>query len=101
MISLIMLAIGAGLFKPNVAPTVLDQYSHQKPYVKTLKSGERVVVDPETTIQRVMLIFYGFVNVGAFYAIATTFVEKYNGYWLAFLLPGIGEYDSMDLYARH
>ena len=36
-----------------------------------------------------MLIFYGLVNVGAFFAIATTYAEKYVGYWLAFLLPGI------------
>ncbi|KAK5113960.1 hypothetical protein LTR62_003083 [Meristemomyces frigidus] len=109
MISFFMLAIGAGLFKPNIAPTVsptkhiaevdadsdfdllqvLDQYTHQKPWVKTLKSGERVVVDPETTVQRIMLLFYGLVNVGAFYALATTYAEKYVGYWLAFLLPGI------------
>jgi len=36
-----------------------------------------------------MLIFYGLVNVGAFYAIACAYSEKYVGYWLAFLLPGI------------
>ncbi|EMC98976.1 hypothetical protein BAUCODRAFT_120266 [Baudoinia panamericana UAMH 10762] len=89
MISLFLLAIGAGAFKPNVAPTVLDQYQHQKPYIRVLKSGERVVVDPETTIQTIMLIFYALINVGAFFAIATTYSEKYVGYWLAFLLPGI------------
>jgi dipeptide/tripeptide permease len=54
-----------------------------------LKSGEKVIVDPETTIQRIMLIFYGLINVGAFYAIATDYAEKYVGYWLAYLLPGI------------
>lgn len=89
VISLFLLAIGAGIFKPNVAPTILDQYRHQKPYVRDLPSGERVVVDPETTVQRIMLIFYAFINVGAFFAIATTYCEKYEGFWLAFLLPGI------------
>ncbi|KAH8681702.1 POT family-domain-containing protein [Xylariales sp. PMI_506] len=89
MISFFLLAIGAGIFKPNVAPTVLDQYTHQKPYVRVLKSGERVLVDPETTIQRIMTIYYGFVNVGAFFEIASTYAEKYVGYWLAFLIPGI------------
>lgn len=89
MISLLLLAIGAGMFKPNIAPTLLDQYEHQRAYTKVLKSGEKVVVDPETTIQRIMLIFYGMINVGAFFAIATTYCEKYIGYWLAFLLPGI------------
>lgn len=89
MISLFLLAIGAGIFKPNIAPTILDQYRHQKAYTKVLKSGEKVVVDPETTIQRIMLLFYALINVGAFFAIATSYSEKYVGYWLAFLLPGI------------
>ncbi|KAJ4420526.1 peptide transporter ptr2 [Gnomoniopsis sp. IMI 355080] len=89
MISFFMLAIGAGIFKPNVAPTVLDQYKHQREYIKVLPSGERVIVDPETTIQRIMVIYYGFINVGAFFALASTYSEKYVGYWLAFLLPTI------------
>ncbi|KAJ7452210.1 MFS peptide transporter [Mycena latifolia] len=84
-----ILAIGAGIFKPNVAPTVLDQYTHQKPYVMTTKKGERVIVDPEMTIQRIMTIYYGFINIGAFYAIASTYAEKFVGFWLAFLLPNI------------
>lgn len=46
-----------------------------------LKTGEKVVVDPESTIQRIMLIFYALINVGAFFAIATTYSEKYVGYW--------------------
>ncbi|KAF2767015.1 putative MFS peptide transporter [Teratosphaeria nubilosa] len=88
-VSLFLLAIGAGLFKPNVAPTLLDQYKHQKVYTKVLKSGEKVVVDPESTIQRIMLYFYALINVGAFFAVATTYTEKYIGYWLSYLLPGI------------
>jgi hypothetical protein len=36
-----------------------------------------------------MLIFYGFVNVGAFFMLATTYAEKYVGFWLSFLLAGI------------
>lgn len=72
-----------------MAPTVIDQYQHQRSYTKVLPSGEKVVVDPEITVQRIMLIFYGCINVGAFFAIATTYSEKYVGYWLAFLLPGI------------
>ncbi|KAF8205384.1 putative MFS peptide transporter [Mycena galopus ATCC 62051] len=82
-----ILAIGAGIFKPNVAPTVLDQYTHQRPYVMTTKKGERVIVDPQMTIQRIMTIYYGFINIGAFYAIASTYAEKFVGFWLAFLLP--------------
>ncbi|QQK41832.1 Major facilitator superfamily domain, general substrate transporter [Penicillium digitatum] len=89
VIGLLLLAFGAGLFKPNISPTVLDQHKSQTPYVKTLKSGENVIVDPETTNNRTMLLFYMFVNIGAFYMLATTYAEKYVGYWLSFLLSGI------------
>ncbi len=89
MISFFLLAIGAGIFKPCVSPTVIDQYTHQREYVKRLKTGERVIVDPETTISRIMMVFYSCVNVGYFFAIATTYAEKYVGFWVAFLLPGI------------
>ncbi|KAJ5535075.1 hypothetical protein N7527_001329 [Penicillium freii] len=88
VIGLLLLAIGAGLFKPNISPTVLDQHKSQTPYVKTLKSGEKVIVDPETTNNRTMLLFYMFVNLGAFYMLATTYAEKYIGFWLSFLLSG-------------
>ncbi|KAI9833920.1 MAG: hypothetical protein M1819_003429 [Sarea resinae] len=88
-ISLIILAFGAGLFKSNIAPTVIDQYPHQRPLIQTLKTGERVIVDPEATVQRMMLTFYGLVNVGAFFGVATSYAEKDVGYWLAYLLPGI------------
>lgn len=89
LVSFFILAIGAGMFKPNVLPTVIDQYAHQREYTKVLKSGEKVLVDPEATVQRVVLWFYGFINIGAFFAIATTYAEKRIGYWLAYLLPGI------------
>lgn len=54
LVSFILLAIGAGLFKPNVAPLVIDQYQYQREYTKVLKSGEKVLVDPETTISHIM-----------------------------------------------
>ncbi len=72
-----------------MAPTVIDQYQHQYEYVSTLKTGERVIIDPQMTLQRIMLIFYAMINVGAFFALATTYTEKYVGFWCSFLLPGI------------
>ncbi|RWA11693.1 hypothetical protein EKO27_g3421 [Xylaria grammica] len=89
LVSFFLLAIGAGIFKPNVAPTLIDQYQHQREYTKVLKSGEKVLVDPETTISHILLIFYAFVNVGAFFSIAVVYIEKYRGFWLAYLAPGI------------
>lgn len=89
IIGLLLLAFGAGVFKPNVSPLILDQNPQKKAYTKTMKSGEKVIVDPEATTNRIMLLFYGFVNVGAFFMIATTYAEKYVGFWLSFLLAGI------------
>ncbi|KAK8431968.1 putative MFS peptide transporter [Phyllosticta citricarpa] len=89
IVSLLVLALGAGIFKPNVAPLILDQYTAQKPYTRVLDSGEKVIVDPEATVNQIMLIFYALINVGAFFALATTYAEKNVGYWLAFLLPTI------------
>ena len=88
-------------------PTCLDQYTyviiskrvtankltsrsrHTHPYVKTLKSGEKVIIDPELSINRIALVFYAFVNVGALMGIPTAYAEKLVGFWLAFLVPGI------------
>ncbi|CAK7205824.1 peptide transporter ptr2 [Sporothrix eucalyptigena] len=89
IISLFLLAIGAGIFKPNVAPLLIDQYTHQHEYVHTLPSGEKTIVTPELTIQRILLVFYAMINIGSFFAIATTYTEKYIGFWVSFLLPGI------------
>ncbi|EFQ32895.1 POT family protein [Colletotrichum graminicola] len=89
LISYFLLAFGAGIFKPNVVPTVIDQYKHQREYTKVLKTGEKVIVDPETTVNHIMLIFYAFVNIGAFFSIAVVYIEKYHSFWLAFLVPGI------------
>ncbi|KAE8381763.1 hypothetical protein BDV26DRAFT_301030 [Aspergillus bertholletiae] len=76
IIGLLILALGAGIFKPNIAPTILDQHRHKTAYTKVLKSGEKVIVDPELTSSRTMLIFYGVVNIGAFYMLATTYAEN-------------------------
>lgn len=82
LISFFLLAIGAGIFKPNVAPTLIDQYQYQREYTKVLKSGEKVLVDPETTVSHILLIFYAFVNIGAFFAIAVVYLGKAD-----FVLP--------------
>ncbi|KAI8629896.1 POT family-domain-containing protein [Xylariaceae sp. FL1651] len=91
MISFFLLAFGTGLFKPNIVPMIVDQYHDhdQRSYTKVLDSGECVVVDPETTIQRIVLICYGLVNVGALAGIPAAFSAKKVGFWLAFLVPAL------------
>lgn len=35
------------------------------------------------------MVFYWCINIGAFFALATTYAERLVGFWLAYLLPGI------------
>lgn len=50
------------------------------------KKGERVIIDPSLTIQRIYMIFYGCINIGSLSLLATPYMEKYIGYWSAYLL---------------
>lgn len=86
-ISLYILSVGAAMFKPNVSPLLLDQMASTVPIVMTTASGERVIQDPESTTERVMLWFYLLINIGGFMGVATSYAEKYVGWWLAFLIP--------------
>jgi dipeptide/tripeptide permease len=75
------------MFKPNISPTLLDQIKQSEPHTKVLATGEKVIVDPEATTERVMLWFYLLINVGGFMNVPTAYTEKYVGWWLSFLLP--------------
>ncbi|KAI1841864.1 hypothetical protein JX266_011942 [Neoarthrinium moseri] len=86
-ISVYILAIGAAMFKPCVSPLLLDQMTTTVPTVVTTKKGERVIQDPEASTERIMLWFYLMINIGGFMNVATAYIEKYVGWWLAFLVP--------------
>ncbi|KAF5096740.1 hypothetical protein D0Z03_001556 [Geotrichum reessii] len=85
--AMIIIGLGTGGIKSNVSPLIADQYTVTKPYVKTLKSGERVIVDPPTTIQSIFMMFYLCINLGSLSAIATTEMELHIDFWAAYLLP--------------
>lgn len=85
--AMIIIGIGTGGIKSNVSPLIAEQYQNTTPFVKTLKSGERVIVDPAKTIQRIYMIFYAMINIGSLSAIATTELEANIGFWPAYLLP--------------
>ncbi|KAI8629311.1 hypothetical protein F5Y19DRAFT_475299 [Xylariaceae sp. FL1651] len=87
--SLYLLAVGAAQFKPNISPTLIDQSPHKKAHIITDKNGEKVIVDPEESINSVMLWFYLLINVGAVFGIPTTYLAKLVGYWAAYLIPTI------------
>lgn len=85
--AMIIIGLGTGGIKSNVSPLIADQYTNTKRYVKTKKNGQRVIVDPSTTIQSIFMIFYMCINVGSLSAIATTEMELHIDFWAAYLLP--------------
>lgn len=87
LVGLFVFAIGTGLFKPNILPLLLDQYRDTSNWVKKLPSGEEVVIDRDATLQRMTLVYYWSINIGAFLGIGTAYAEKRVGFWLAFLVP--------------
>lgn len=89
IISVLVLALATGLIKPCIAPIIADQSPVKIQSIMTLKTGEKVIVDPGTTIQSMLMIYYWAVNVGAFMQVATSYAEKRIGFWLAYLVPGI------------
>ncbi|KUJ09169.1 peptide transporter [Mollisia scopiformis] len=87
LISLYVLSIGAAMFKPCVSPVLLDQIEETKPTIKTLDDGERVIVDPESTTERVVLWFYLLINVGGFLGVPSSYLAKDVGWMVTFTLP--------------
>ncbi|KAF2645297.1 MFS peptide transporter-like protein Ptr2 [Massarina eburnea CBS 473.64] len=91
IIGVITLGFGTGAFKANISPLVAEQYRQTKlRVVKDPKTGARVISDPNITISRIFLYFYMFINIGSLAGqISMAYVEKYVGFWCAFLLPTI------------
>lgn len=90
MLGVIVMGFGTGGFKPNISALVVEQIPAVNLKVKTLPTGERVIVDPTITQSRIYHYFYLFINIGALVGqIGMAYCEKYVGFWLAFLLPTI------------
>lgn len=90
IVGILVIGFGTGGFKPNVSPLIVEQLPLDHMVVRTLKSGERVIVDPTITVNRVYNWFYFFINVGALIGqLSMSFAEKYVGFWLSFTLPTI------------
>lgn len=87
ILAIITLAIGTGFIKPNLLPLLMDQYPHSQDVVKVLPSGENVIVDRQKSLERMTLIFYWSINIGAFMQLATSYCARRVGYWLAYFVP--------------
>ena len=86
IVAIIIIGFGTGGIKSNVAPLIADQYQRRKMALKTLKTGERVIIDPAITMQRIYMVFYLCINVGALSLLATPYMEQDIGFWSAYLL---------------
>ncbi|KAI0710676.1 MFS peptide transporter [Earliella scabrosa] len=88
IIAIIVMGVGTGGFKANISPLVAEQYKRYKLFIGHTKSGERVIVDPIMTTQKIYMYFYLFINVGALVGqITMVYSEMYVGFYLAFTLP--------------
>lgn len=87
IIAIITLAFGTGFIKPNLLPLLMDQYPEQQDMVKVLASGEKVILDRQKSLERLTLVFYWAINIGAFFQLATSYIERRIGFWFAFFIP--------------
>ncbi|PKY04657.1 POT peptide transporter [Aspergillus campestris IBT 28561] len=87
MIALILVGLGVGGIKSNVAPLIAEQYGARPERVKTLPSGERVVVDPSITVQTIYARYFWVINLGGLSVIPVSWLELKVDFWAAFMLP--------------
>lgn len=84
------MGVGTGGFKPNISPLVAEQIPRESMQIRTLKSGERVIVDPAVTTSRVYNWFYLFINIGALSGqLGMSYAERYVGFYLSYLIPTV------------
>lgn len=90
VVAIIVMGVGTGFFKSNCSTLIAEQVKGKRPTVQTLKSGERVIIDPALTIARLFMYFYAAINVGAIIGqVAMVYAEKRVGFWLAYFLPTV------------
>ncbi len=89
IVGMLILCTGTGFFKANISPLLAEQNRDTRMRVE-VRDGERVIVDPAVTNTRIFLYFYFAINIGSVCGqISMVYVEKFIGFWLAFLLPTV------------
>lgn len=84
--AIILIGLGTGGIKANVSPLIADQYTRRRMAVHTTAKGQRVIISPATTIQRIYTVFYGCINLGCLCMLATPYMERDVGFWSAYLM---------------
>jgi POT family proton-dependent oligopeptide transporter len=51
--AIIIIGFGTGGIKSNIAPLIADQYQRRTMAIKIQKGGERTIIDPAITYQRI------------------------------------------------
>lgn len=87
VLAILTLCVGTGFIKPNLLPLLMDQYRFNTDVVKVLPSGEKVIIDKQKTLERMTLVFYWAINIGAFFQLATSYCARDVGFWLGFFVP--------------
>lgn len=87
IVAMVVIGLGTGGIKSNVSALIVEQYTNTKRYIRVQKNGERVIVDPTVTVQRMYTWFYWAINIGGLSSLATTQLELRVGFWAAYLLP--------------
>jgi POT family proton-dependent oligopeptide transporter len=52
LLAMLLLGTGSGGIKPNVSALIAEQYTEPERKIRTLKTGEQVVLDRDMTVQR-------------------------------------------------
>ncbi|WDK09665.1 POT family protein [Colletotrichum graminicola] len=97
LVALFVIGLGTGGIKSNVGPLIADQYSGKSRRIKTLKGGERVILDPDVTIQNIFSTYYWqastrnwmayrLINIGSSSMLLATWIEYEVGFWATFLM---------------
>ncbi|KAI0388510.1 POT peptide transporter [Xylariaceae sp. FL0594] len=86
LVGLVVIGLGAGGIKSNVGPLVAEQYAGRKAFVRETKDGERVIVDPDITVQTIFNRYYWVMNIGSASGLIAVWVELKVGFWAVFLI---------------
>ena len=86
VVAIILIGLGAGGIKSNISILLCDQIKSDVPYIKVTKQGERVVVDPNLTVSKLMAAFYFTINVGSLASLCSTTSERKIGEIFNFFL---------------
>ena len=84
---MVLIGIGTGGLKACIAPLCGEQSFGEGKHLKTLKTGEVVVVDPDLTTARVFMWYYWAANIGGLSTLMTVVIEQRHSFWLAYLFP--------------